>query len=101
MALLRSAALHELVDEALTCNREAPAQQRVGVLPLLRRLVAERGLPDPHEHLEDRQAHPLDTHPSLRQRLDALGVAITPELVARTRDARATGLLAELGLETL
>ncbi len=101
LALLRSAVLHELVDEALTCNREAPAQQRVGVLPLLRRLVAERGLPDPHEHLEDRQAHPLDTHPSLRQRLDALGVAITPELVARTRDARATGLLAELGLETL
>jgi len=66
---------------------------------MVRRLVAERGLADPREHLEDRQAHPLDTHPSLRQRLDALGVAITPALIALTRDPRDTGLLAELGLE--
>ena len=100
LALLRSAVLHEFVEEALACNRQAPAQQRQGVLPLLRRLVAERGLPDPRDHLEDRQAHPLDTHPPLRQRLDALGVAITEELVARTRDSRDSRLLAELGLET-
>lgn len=100
LALLRSAVLHELVGEALTHNREAPPERREGVLSMVRRLVAERGLADPREHLEDRQAHPLDTHPSLRQRLDALGVAITPELVARTRDTRDARLLVDLGLET-
>lgn len=100
LALLRSAVLHELVDEALFQNREAPPERREGVLSMVRRLVAERGLADPREHLEDRQAHPLDTHPSLRQRLDALGVAITPELVARTRDTRDVRLLVDLGLET-
>jgi len=100
LALLRSAVLQPLVDEALTRNREASAERREGVLPMVRRLVAERGLADPREHLEDRQTHPLDTHPSLRQRLDALGVAITPELVARTRDTREAHLLVELGLES-
>lgn len=69
-------------------------------LSMVRRLVAERGLADPREHLEDRQAHPLDAHPSLRQRLDALGVAITSDLVARTRDTRDAHLLVELGLES-
>jgi len=99
LALLRNAVLHELIDEALTHNREAPPGRREGVLPMVRRLVAERGLADPREKLEDCQAHPLDTHPPLKQRLEALGVAITPELAARTRDTRHAGLLAELGLE--
>lgn len=99
-ALLRSAVLHGVIEEALACNREAPAHQREGVLPMVRRLVNERGLPDPREHLEDQQAHPLDTHPPLRARLQALGVAITPELIVQARDTRNTGLLAELGLET-
>lgn len=99
LALLRSAVLHERVEEALACNRDAPPHQREGVLPVLRRLVAERGLADPRDHLDDRQPHPLDTHPPLRQRLDALGVAITPDLLAHARDARGSSLLAELGLE--
>ena len=38
--------------------------------------------------------------PSLKQRLDALGVAITPELLARARDSRDAALLVELGLES-
>jgi len=100
LALLRSAVLHAIVDEALLHNRQLPPQQREGVLPMVRRLVAERGLGDPHEHLDDQQAHPLDTHPTLKQRLDALGVAMTTDLVQRTRDARGSGLLIELGLET-
>jgi len=66
---------------------------------MVRRLVDERGLPDPREHLEDHQAHPLDTHPPLRARLQALGISITPELIVRARDTRPTRLLAELGLE--
>ncbi|WP_313271561.1 M48 family metalloprotease [Stenotrophomonas sp.] len=98
-ALLRSAVLQGLVEEALAHNRNAPPQQREGVLAMVRRLVDERGLPDPREHLEDHQAHPLDTHPPLRARLQALGISITPELIVRARDTRPTRLLAELGLE--
>jgi len=100
LALLRSSVLHGLVEEALAHNREAPPERREGVLSMVRRLVAERGLADPREHLDDRQAHPLDTHPSLQARLDALDVALTPELVARTRDTRDARLLVELGLES-
>lgn len=100
MALLRSAVLHEIVEEALTHNQQAPPHLREGVLAMVRRLVAERGLGDPRNHLDNQQSHPLDTHPTLKQRLDALGVAITPELLVRTRDRRQSGLLAELGLES-
>lgn len=100
LALLRSTVLHELVEEALAHNREAPPERREGVLSMVRRLVAERGLADPRDHLEDCQPHPLDTHPSLKARLAALDVALTPELAARTRDTREACLLLELGLES-
>jgi Zn-dependent protease with chaperone function len=99
-ALLRSAVLQGIVDEALLRNREASAQRREGVLAMVRRFVGEQGLSDPHQHLEEHQAHPLDTHPTLKQRLAALGVAITPDLVAQTRDPCEAQLLVELGLET-
>jgi Zn-dependent protease with chaperone function len=98
-ALLRIAVLHGLVEEALWQNRAAPPDKREGVLTLVRRFVAEHGLADPREHLEDRQTHPLDTHPTLKQRLDAFGVTLTPELAARTRDTHPARLLTELGLE--
>ena len=100
LALLRISGLHRIVDAALAHNRQAPAEERGGVLKMVRRLVAEHGLDDPQERLQDQQAHPLDSHPSLKQRLDALGVAITPELLARARDSRDAALLVELGLES-
>jgi Zn-dependent protease with chaperone function len=99
LALLRSAVLFEIIDEALAHNHAAPPGQREGVLPMVRRLVAERGLSDPLEHLDDSQPHPLDTHPPLKQRLDALGIVTTAELLALARDTGCVGLLTELGLE--
>lgn len=98
-ALLRITALHDTVETALQMNRDAPPERREGVLALVRRMVAERGLDDPGKHLDDRQAHPLDTHPPLAQRLQALDVAIDARLLQAALDRRESGLLAELGLE--
>ena len=62
LALLRISGLHRIVDAALAHNRQAPAEERGGVLKMVRRLVAEHGLDDPQERLQDQQAHPLDSH---------------------------------------
>ncbi|MGA1804987.1 M48 family metallopeptidase [Rhizobium sp. HT1-10] len=43
---------------------------------------AEQGFDDPATHLEDRQAHPTDSHPPTIQRIQALGVAIDDKLIA-------------------
>ncbi|MGY0505242.1 M48 family metallopeptidase [Luteimonas sp. e5] len=98
-ALLRISALHAVVEAALQHNREAPPGRHEGVLTLVRRWVAEHGPDDPATHLGERQAHPLDTHPPLAQRLQALGVAIDAHLLQRALDRNESGLLAELGLE--
>ena len=87
------------MDAALAHNRQAPAEERGGVLKMVRRLVAEHGLDDPQERLQDQQAHPLDSHPSLKQRLDALGVPSRPSCWP-ARDSRDAALLVELGLES-
>jgi len=44
--------------------------------------TAKRGFDDPATHLEDRQAHPTDSHPPTIQRVQALGVAIDDKLLA-------------------
>jgi Zn-dependent protease with chaperone function len=98
VALLRSILLCEIVEEVLERNSYARFEHE-GVLPMVRRLVAERGLPDPRDYLEMRQTDPLDTHPPFKQRLDALGVSLTADFIARVRKVDDTHLLAELGLE--
>jgi len=44
--------------------------------------ATERGFDDPGAHLEDRQAHPTDSHPPTIQRIQALGVSIDDQLLA-------------------
>lgn len=65
----------------------------------VRQLARENGLGDPSDFLEEGQAHPTDTHPATRQRLESVGAALTPALLARARDAHESPLLRELGLE--
>ncbi|WP_430259459.1 M48 family metalloprotease [Neorhizobium sp. IRS_2294] len=45
-------------------------------------VAAERGFDDPAAHLEDRQAHPTDSHPPTIQRIQALGLGIDDKLLA-------------------
>ena len=98
-SLLRITALEPHVSEALHANWDRGETIEGGVLGHVRQLVASKGMVDPSEHLENRQSHPTDTHPELAVRLDALGVAISPDLLARAMDAQGSRLLQEFGLE--
>jgi len=98
-SLLRIAALEPSVSEALGRQWDEGGALHGGVLAHVRALVAERGMNDPRGRLENRQAHPTDTHPELAQRLDALGMTLSPELLQRAMDRAGSGLLAAFGLE--
>lgn len=98
-SLLRISALAPHVDEALQANWDRGEAVEGGVLGHVRQLVAAKGMTDPSEHLDQRQAHPTDTHPELAERLAALGVALSPALLARAMEAQGSPLLQEFGLE--
>ena len=101
LALLRTAALEPVVHYALQdCQAEGNGGDEAAVVDKLRHLVKEYGLADPMPHLEDSLPHPLDSHPTTRQRLDAFGIAITPELLLKACDPSESSLLQELGLVT-
>jgi len=53
----------------------------------------------PEAHLQDIQPHPRDSHPPALQRIDALGVTVTPALLAAASTREPGGLLRELGLQ--
>lgn len=89
--------LHSPLDAASALLRtrlfDAPIQEAVGRARLQATdqddLVAEliqiaqtRGLDNPQAHLDDEWTHPTDTHPTLRQRMDALQVTPDASLLA-------------------
>ncbi|MCJ2021905.1 M48 family metalloprotease [Methylobacterium sp. E-065] len=82
-ALLRVGVLGPVVGETLASAYgepdAAPDDLVAGVLDA----IPAAGFPDPGAHLDDRQAHPTDTHPPDRQRIAALGVPLDAELFAR------------------
>lgn len=100
LSLLRISVLLPLVNRALEECWQKGGTMHGGVLARVRELARDEGLGDPMEHLEEAQAHPMDSHPAMRQRLEALGVSITPELLEKARCSRDSGLLRELGLES-
>lgn len=98
LSLLRISVLAPHVDGVLAEFWNKGGKVDGGVLARVQGLVRERGLADPSEHLEDAQAHPTDSHPTVRQRLEALGVEATPSLMDRARSRECSTLLQELGL---
>ncbi|GAB2835610.1 hypothetical protein GCM10027276_42570 [Comamonas piscis] len=66
-SLLRISALAPHVDAALQSNWDRGETVEGGVLGHVRQLVATQGMADPSEHLDQRQAHPTDTHPELAE----------------------------------
>lgn len=98
-SLLRIAALEPHVSEALAAHWDSGQSVAGGVLGHVRQLVVTKGMVDPSEHLQNRQAHPFDTHPELAVRLEAVGMPVSGELLQRAMDPAASRLLQEFGLE--
>lgn len=99
MALMRISVLAPRINEALLFCWEKGENAGGGVLTHTRRLIQEKGLDDPRTHLEEQQAHPTDSHPTTRQRLDALGANLNDRLMQLAQDPRGSRLLTELGLD--
>ena len=72
-ALLRVAAADTLVDRTLAAAFRAPASTPDDLVTGTLTCAITTGLDDPADQLENRQAHPTDTHPPTYQRLAALG----------------------------
>ena len=99
LALLRSSVLAPRVNQALYECWQSGDRAGSGVLARIRELVRGQGFDQADMHLDDCQSHPTDSHPTTRQRIDALGVTVTPDLLRRAQDPAESGLLQELGLD--
>lgn len=100
LSLLRVSALAPHVCQALDECWNKSGNLEGGVLHRVRELVREHGFFDPQMCLEETQSHPTDTHPVTRQRIEAVGVPITPELLEKAGSPQESDLLSELGIET-
>jgi Zn-dependent protease with chaperone function len=98
LALLRIGVLAPRIDEVLAESWNKGGNERGGVLQQIIQHVSDKGLDDPREHLEDEQPHPTDSHPTTRQRLEALGVPADSSLFADARTTACSPLLQDLGL---
>ncbi len=100
-SLLRISVLEPHVNGVLRAYWERGGRETEGTstLEALRQRVREHGFNDPAEHLEQTQTHPTDSHPSLRQRMEALSIAPTAELLESACTRHDSGLLCKLGLE--
>ena len=82
-ALLRVGVLGQVVSETLGSAFYAPEMAPDDLVAGVLDAIPATGFPDPGSHLDERQAHPTDTHPPDRQRIAALGVPLDAELFAR------------------
>lgn len=81
-ALLRTTAVEARIGEILVDAFRRPETAPVDLIAATLDHAREHGLDDPSGLREKRQPHPTDTHPPTHQRLAALGVTVTPALLA-------------------
>ncbi|MCJ2060185.1 M48 family metalloprotease [Methylobacterium sp. J-048] len=82
-ALLRVGVLGQVVSETLRSAFDAPNVAPDDLVAGVLDAIPAVGFPDPGAHLDERQAHPTDTHPPDRQRIAALRVPLDAALFAR------------------
>lgn len=98
LSLLRISVLWPHINTALAECWNKGGKLEGGIIQRVRDLVKEQGLSDPAQHLEDAQPHPTDSHPTVRQRLEALGVEADAAFMAKAQSREGSTLLRELGL---
>ena len=80
-ALLRTRLFDMMIHEAVGRARLQASEQDDLVAEVMQNAQA-RGLDNPQTHLDDVWTHPTDTHPTLRQRMEALQVIASADLLA-------------------
>ena len=80
-SLLRISAVSEVIYETLAELYEGTLQTD-DLLPVVMNRLRERGVPAAEAFLDDATAHPSDTHPQTRARIEALSQEINTELLA-------------------
>lgn len=98
LALLRLGALHPAMDRALGEYWERGGGD-FDLVERMRTLLRENGGAGREGTLEQIQPHPTDSHPPVRMRLEALGMAATKDLLQKAHSYPTSQLL-ELGLDT-
>ncbi len=98
-SLLRISVLEPHINAVLSEYWDKGGRVTGGILQAVRQRVKDQGFSDPAQHLEQAQAHPTDSHPSLRQRMEALRIAPSSDLMEAARNRQDSGLLVRLGLE--
>jgi len=100
LALLRLSALAPVIEDVLADYHTSGAThtQDGSLLQRIIENVRHADL-DPEAHLTDALPHPRDTPPPTVQRIQALGVTVTPALIAAASQREPGGLLQELALQ--
>lgn len=81
-ALLRTSAVEARIDEILAEAFQHPENAPADLIAATLDHARRHGLDDPSTLSQELKAHPTDTHPPTHQRLTALGVVLTPALLA-------------------
>ena len=89
LALLRLAVLEPGIGQVPAEYRNDVKPGAEGFMPLMRRIIKERGLVNPADYLENSTPHPTDSHPPLRRRLSDLGIEPNSAFFERVRDTSA------------
>ncbi len=84
-SLLRVGLAETLFRTVRSDIAEQPASTPHDFAAELIRRAGQFGFGDPAQHLGDHAPHPTDTHPPARQRIGAVGLSITPDLLARAQ----------------
>lgn len=74
-ALIRSSLSYPVIFSVLDKVWHNPDRERGSLLEEMAEAARQKGFDDPAEHLEESQQHPTDTHPTTRERVEALGLS--------------------------